>query len=494
MDHEVVVVGGGIGGLTVAALLAKRGVDVCLLEKESRVGGCAASFEKFGYSFEQGDGLYTGWKSNEIHDRIFSELAVDPPEVRLLESCYVVRLPDQSEISLAGNSEEFEESLRASFPECAGKAVEFYRKIAPLSTALRRTLERMPDFLSASRSRRAYILLKEGRIAAEILKTGEQSTVQQLEETSARFRRFIDVQLQQLAQATSADVSYLHAALALSAPREGMFAIRGGVSVLAKNLAESITGSGGKIRLDTPVLRLSYDSTSTATGVQLLSGETVIASRGIVSNLTVWDTYGKLIGLNRTSTGMRKYLNALRSWGAYLLYLGMDEDAAASLATEHILTLSDWQLKQDYDPETSQLLFAAAPPWDRRAPEGKRAVTVHAFTDVDEWFTFHKDETDLEERDQQMLELCWGRLHSAMPELGSSVEVIDTVNPRTFYDHTRRKLGMVGGRPQNSFWLVGPSYATSLPNVFIVSDTTYPGGIAALSQSALLLADKLAHP
>jgi len=492
MDYEVVVVGGGIGGLTVAALLAQRGVKVCLLEREPRVGGCAASFEKFGYSFEQGDGLYTGWRSNEIHHRVFSELPVDPPEVRLLEPGYVVRLPGQSEIALAGNSEEFEESLRGSFPECAGKAVDFYRKIAPLSAALRRTLQKAPDFLSASKSRRAYVLLKEGRIATEILKAGEQPTVQHLHETSARFQRFIDVQLQMLAQGTSAEVSFLHAALALSAPREGMFAIRGGASALANRLAESITRSGGRIRLDMPVLRLSYDSTGAARGVDLLSGETVTASRGVVSNLTVWDTYGKLIGLNRTPNGIRKQLNGLRSWGAYLLYLGIDEGVAASLASEHLLTLRDWQQNQDYDPETSQLLFAAAPSWDRRAPEGKRAVTVHAFTDVDQWFTFHKDETDLEERDQQMLELCWGRLHSAMPELGSSVEVVDTATPRTFYDLTRRKLGMVGGISLHGFWLDGPSYVTSLPNVFIVSDTTYPGGIAALSQSALLLANKLA--
>jgi phytoene dehydrogenase-like protein len=46
MAHEVVVVGGGIGGLTVAALLAARGVGVCLLEKESRAGGCLTSFQK----------------------------------------------------------------------------------------------------------------------------------------------------------------------------------------------------------------------------------------------------------------------------------------------------------------------------------------------------------------------------------------------------------------------------------------------------------------
>ena len=121
MDHEVVVVGGGIGGLTVAALLAKRGVNVCLLERESRVGGCATSFEKFGYSFEPTDGLYTGWQPGEIHDRVFSELRVEAPQVRLLEPGYLVRLPDRSEIAISGDDQRFEADLRRR-PGCGPRA------------------------------------------------------------------------------------------------------------------------------------------------------------------------------------------------------------------------------------------------------------------------------------------------------------------------------------------------------------------------------------
>jgi hypothetical protein len=36
------------------------------------------------------------------------------------------------------------------------------------------------------------------------------------------------------------------------------------------------------------------------------------------------------------------------------------------------------------------------------------------------------------------------KLHAAMPELGDGVEVIETATPRTFYESTRRKFGMVG--------------------------------------------------
>src|SRR6185436_8270559 len=159
MECEVVVVGGGIGGLTVAALLAARGLDVCLLERESRVGGCVASFDKFGYSFEPGYGLYPSWQPNQVHARVFSELPVEPPEVRLLEPGYLVRLPDKSEVSVTADRGVFENNLREVFPECADKAVSFYRKLGALSSALQSALQKTPDFFASSRSRQAYILL-----------------------------------------------------------------------------------------------------------------------------------------------------------------------------------------------------------------------------------------------------------------------------------------------------------------------------------------------
>ncbi|HEY6230588.1 MAG TPA: FAD-dependent oxidoreductase [Pyrinomonadaceae bacterium] len=468
MECEVVVVGAGIGGLTVAALLAQRGVNVCVLERERQVGGCAAAFEKFGYTFEPGYGLFSGWKPDEIHHQIFAELPVDPPEVRACETPYVVRLPDASEIALTSNQEEFQANLRRVFPECWEKAVDFYARLEATANALRRA--DAPSFPLTS-------------------------TADYLAGASLRFRRFIDVQLQTFAQAGSAEVSYGRAALALSASRAGMWTIRGGAPALADRLAQSIKQSGGRIRLNTPVLRLAYDSTGSALGVDLLSGETVIASKAIVSNLTLWDTYGKLVGLNRTPGEIRTLLKTLRGWGAYLIYVSLDQPIGASLPPDRVLSLSDWQedqLNQSYAPENNQLFFAAAPAWDARAPDGKRAATVHAFTGVDEWFNYHTDETQLEQQDQHLLEECWQRLHAAIPELGGSAEVIETVTPRGYYETTRRKLGMVGGViPSLAADTLTPAWQTALPNLFIVSDTASAGNIEALSQAAWALAERL---
>ena len=491
MDCEVAVVGGGIGGLTVAALLSQRGVDVCLLEREPQVGGCAASFEKFGYKFDPTDGLYTGWADGDIYSRIFSELSVAPPQTRPLHPSYVVSLPDGEEVSVTGDLEQLESELSRAFPECRDLAISFYRKLSITSSALDHVLQTDPGFFTGSVARKALSLARHGTAALELNKYSSNTTDKHLGAVSTRFRRFIDVQLQTLANGNSSQVSYLYAASALI-NRRGMFAVASGAAGLAQRLAESTTDNGGKIRLNTGVLRLAYDSAGKAIGVDLLTGETVRASRAIISNLTIWDTYGKLIGLNRTETGLRKKLNELRGWGAYMVYAGIDTVASDAISQSPLLHLTDLQEDTEYDPETSQVVFNSASGSDPRAPDGKRAVTIHSFTDVERWFTFHRDETELEELDQEMLEQVWTRLHRAMPALGDSIEVIDTSTPRSYYEETRRKLGMVGGLPVTpSAFTSGTSFETSLPNLFIVSDTCCHGGIAGVSRLALDLANHL---
>ena len=497
MSYEVVVVGAGIGGLTTAALLAARGVSVCLLERESQAGGCAATFEHSGYQFEPGASLYASWGPGEIHERVFAELPAAMPEVQMVSPAYVVRLPDMTEVSLGRDADEFNENLRAAFPECADAAINFYREITPIAEALRRVSRRVPDLVTASNFRLMKAIASEARIASRALRTLQHTAAQHLERTSHHFRRFIDAQLQIFAQRTSDECAYLYAALALCLPRWGMYTIRGGASALAEALTGAIKESGGTVRFDTTALRLAYDSSGRTIGVDLLSGEAIEASRAIVSNLTVWDTYGKFIGLNRTPTEIRARLQSLRGWSAYLLYLGMDEEATERLPADHILAITDWQAGGRYDPENSQFMFNVAPSWDPRAPTGKRAVTVCTFTNAEQWFTYHEDETEHEEQDQAKLEMWWERIHAAMPELGASVEVIETATPRTFYEQTRRKLGMVGGVGQSLdvFGMNSFTHRTSLPNVYMVGDSVFPGqGVAAVTQSALIVANEIAPP
>ena len=338
--YDIVVVGAGIGGLTVAALLSARGLKTCLLERQSQVGGCIARVEFSGYDFEPGMGLYTSFGPGGVYEKLFSQLPAEPPSVSLLTSPHILRSSDGTDTAL---------------------------------------------------------------------NTGEH------------------------------------------------YEIVGGPASLAERLAEAIKRSGGKLRLDSPVLRLAYDETGQAIGVDLLSGERVFAQRAIVSNLTIWDTYGKLIGLNRTPGEIKKQLNSLRGTGVYVVYAVMEDSAVTRLPGERMRV-------QDGEGEFTMAI--AAP---QTAHSGKRAVTFTCPTEIDTWFAYQSSEEDYETWDQEALEHFWTRIHTALPELGSDIELIETANPRTYYDQTRRKLGMVLGLEQHS---AGPiNYRTFMPGVFIVGDT-----------------------
>ena len=252
-----------------------------------------------------------------------------------------------------------------------------------------------------------------------------------------------------------------------------LYSIAGGPASVAERLAESIKLSGSRVRLDTPVLRLAYDESGRAIGIDLLSGERVWAKKAIVSNLTIWDTYGKLVGLNRTPPEIKKQLNTLQGTGVYVIYAVMEEAATARLPSTRMRV------------EDTEGRFSVAV---TDSTKGKRAVTFTTDTEIDSWFTYQSSEEDYDEWDQSALGQFWNRIHAALPDLGNDIEIIETANPRTYYDQTRRKLGMVLGIEGQPI----QSHQTSLPNLFLVGDTVSAAAtLDSVVKSAISLADHL---
>jgi phytoene desaturase len=71
------VIGGGIGGLATAALLARDGHEVVLLEKNAAVGGRAGSWERDGFRFDTGPSWYL---MPEVFDHFFKLLGTTAAE------------------------------------------------------------------------------------------------------------------------------------------------------------------------------------------------------------------------------------------------------------------------------------------------------------------------------------------------------------------------------------------------------------------------------
>src|ERR1044071_9128019 len=326
MTYDVVVVGAGIGGLTVAALLAKRGMKVCILERQSQVGGCISRVQFGDLDFEPGMGIYPGWGSGEIYDQLFSELQTEIPKASLIESDYVVRFEGQ-DIRLKRDANDFFDEVRGAFPESAEAAVDFYEQVIRINEL--RSERNKPGFATSVRRlwRKDHDLQNPGQVTA----------FSAASQTSARFQDFIDAQLRAFLHSSIDRCSLASASRVLGLPRQPLYSIEGGIATLAERLAESIKSAGGRIRLNQPVLRLSYSERGEPTGIDLLSGETISARRAIVSNLTVWDTFGKLIGLNRTPPAIKSSLAKLQGKGAFLIYAAVDAPALERLPASNFL-------------------------------------------------------------------------------------------------------------------------------------------------------------
>ena len=84
MNYDIIVIGGGLGGLTAGAKLAKEGKKILLLEQHDRPGGCATTFQRKDYTMEVGLHEMDGPHPGDLKVKIFKDLGLNE-RIQLLE-------------------------------------------------------------------------------------------------------------------------------------------------------------------------------------------------------------------------------------------------------------------------------------------------------------------------------------------------------------------------------------------------------------------------
>lgn len=119
----VVVIGGGLGGLSAAASLAQEGFDVSLYEKNEHLGGKLNRLNQDGFGFDLGPSILT---MKHIFERLFIKSGVDMDDyIKTVEVELQWRsfFPDDTVIDLYGNLEKMAQMNK----ELTAEDMEDYR-------------------------------------------------------------------------------------------------------------------------------------------------------------------------------------------------------------------------------------------------------------------------------------------------------------------------------------------------------------------------------
>ena len=474
--YDVVVVGGGFGGLASALTLAEKGARVLLCEALAYPGGCASTFTRKGWRFETGATLFSGFGEGHLMQGWIARHGL-PVEVERLDPMVTLRSPG-FELPVPPDRDAFVAHLCALPGAPAARIRAYFDEHTRVATSLWEVFadpSLLPPFdlrallAHAGRSPRYLPLLRGigqplGRVLA---RHGLQDF--------APLRLWLDATCQITVQCGLDQAEAPFAMAASDYYFQGTGHVRGGIGVLAEALVGAIRGLGGEVRLASRVARIAPDENGWRVEVR---GETVWAPQVVLNTLPqgavklLDDAHGAFP--RQVARLQARGARVAGGWGACMLYLGLRPGAELPPGAHHL------QIVQDpaQPLREGNHLFASVSGLDEegRSPEvGGRTVTVSTHVPLDGWRAL--DEAGRAARTREVQGRMWEGLVAHAPTLAEAVVARMPGSPRTWERFTRRSEGAVGGIPRvaglHNYTEFGPVQA--LPGVWLVGDSVFPG-------------------
>lgn len=486
---RVVVIGAGIGGLTTAAVLARAGLDVTVLEAHIYPGGCAGTFYHQGYRFDAGATLAAGFYSGGPMDIIANTVGIDDWSLHSEEPAMVVHLPNGAQVPRFGD-ERRHEAHRQAFGQ---QAECFWQWQEATADALWALALRSPPW-PPSDAREALRLAGTGlrwlgsdfpvHLRPSLVADAFRPLGVHLRNLPDTLRLFVDGQLLIAAQTTSARANALYGAAALDLPRRGVVQLAGGMGAIAEALAAAVSNQGGRVLYRQRAERIVTEQ-GQPVAVTTARGGSFPADL-VVVNLPPWNI-APLFGDDVPARLRNLPGQPVDGWGAFMIYAGMDGgviDATAALHQQVIV--------REPMGGGNTIFISISPAWDAsRAPADRRAVTISTHTDLRPWWRlFEQDHDHYTRRKQVYAERLLAAAEQAIPDFRAATDLILPGTPVTFQRFTRRARGWVGGFPQTDLFRTWrPMLADKL---WMVGDSIFPGqSTAAVALGGLRVAGSI---
>ena len=470
--YDVVIVGAGVSGLSLAALLAKTGRSVLVLESIHYPGGCASSYRKEGAWFDVGATTFCGTDPGQPLSLLFSEIGTFPGLLRshptLAVSVNARRLDlttDRSEW-IARTSEYFHADQE-----------RFWREIFSISDAIYGAVGSTPflppltpsEFIRDLPAASIDLVTKLPVLFSTVAKRLQHHNID-----SGLFRRFVDAQLLITNQTVSDDAFMLNGALGLSYANGSVSSVRGGMISFARFLEARARSFGAEVAYLQRVTSISRDhgewNVRTARN-NVIRGKTVVTQVPLYNLPSMTDD---VVRDHFTSVIRRVELAGVSQWGAVTLYALIPDDLPRGFPL-NLQVILDEPLGLT-GSDTFFCTFSHEMDEDR-CPAGFRTMSVSTHVPPT-WL-----QRDMTTEAYAALKVACrdeilGALRRSVPELSELTPVFtDVGTPKTFRKYTGRYEGHVGGIPlsRNLFPWKYPRPVTPFRGFYTMGDTFFPG-------------------
>ncbi len=471
--YDAIVVGGGFGGLTAAALLARAGRSVLLVERHDRAGGYGHAFRRGRYRFDSAVHLIGGCAPGPepgggLVARLLGTLGLAErvPLVRV-DPVYAARFPGL-ELRAPGTVEGFVEAHAERFPaEARG-----LRAFADLCLRIRGEMELAGDAAAAGMpagealERLATRRRHRRSTLAEVL--GELLSEPRARAAVAALWPYLGL--------PPSRVSFLYfATMLLSYVADGACACRGTFQTLADALVGGIEAAGGEVLLRAEVRRIRVEG-GRVRGIVLEHGQRIDAPE-VVSTADLRQTALDLVGREHFGPRWLARLERLEpSISAFVVYGATGLDLATTAPAHETFSFAGFDHEAAYahalagDPNWLTLTVPTRAD-ATLAPEGEHLfvlTTLVGYAPAPRW------RRDKERTAERLLALADG----VVPGLRAATTFCEGGSPRTMERYTRNDAGALYGFALSPDQ-VGPgrpAAATPLRGLTLAGHWTKPGG------------------